>query len=104
MHSKVILIRNSELTMPPWSAFNSLTACLVTDIHVLPVPMGSLRDREVASWTSDLQVSNFESCIWRPVSSHSSHHPQDVILAQFSLYVHKGGLKPHSFHFIFYQF
>ena len=95
MHSKVILIRNSELTMPPWSAFNLLTACLVTDIHVLSVLMGSLRDQEVASSTSDLQVPKFESCIWRAVSSHASHHPQDVILAQFSLYVHKGGLKPH---------
>ena len=29
--------------------------------------------------------------------SHSSHHSQKVLLAQFSLYVHKGGLKPHSF-------
>ena len=27
-------------------------------------------------------------------------HPQKVLLAQFSLYVHNGGLKPHSFHFI----
>ena len=34
------------------------------------------------------------------MSSHSSHHPQEVLLAQFSLYVHKGGLKPDSFHFI----
>ena len=33
------------------------------------------------------------------VSSQSSHHPQEVLLAQFSLYVHKGGLKPDSFHF-----
>ena len=40
---------------------------------------------------SDHQGSNFESCVWRAVSSH---HPQ------FSLYVHKGGLKPHFFHFI----
>ena len=29
----------------------------------------------------------------------SSHHPQEVLLAQFSLYVHKSGLKPDSFHF-----
>ena len=55
--------------------------------------VGSLRDREVA-------CSNFESCVWRTVSSQSSHHPQEVLLAQFSLYVHKGGLKPDSFHFI----
>ena len=32
------------------------------------------------------------------MSSHSSDHPQEVLLAQFSLYVHKGGLNPHSFH------
>ena len=64
--------------------------------------VGSLRDREVACSASDRQGSNFESRVWRTVSSHSSHHPQEVILAQFSLlaYVHKGGLKPDSFHFI----
>ena len=62
--------------------------------------VGSLRDREVACSASDRQGSNFESCVWRIVSSQSSHHPQEVLLAQFSLYVHKGGLKPDSFHFI----
>ena len=46
---------------------------------------------------SDRHGSNFESCVWR---TESSHHPQEVLLAQFSLYVHKGGLKPDSFHFI----
>ena len=61
---------------------------------------GSLRDREVACSASDRQGSNFESCVWRTVSSQLSHHPQEVLLAQFSLYVHKGGLKPDSFHFI----
>ena len=60
--------------------------------------VGSLRDREVACSASDRQDSNFESCVWRKVSSQSSHHPQEVLLAQFSLYVHKGGLKPDSFH------
>ena len=58
--------------------------------------VGSLRDREVASSASDRQGSNFESCVWRTVSSQSSHHPQEVL--QFSLYVHKGGLKPDLFH------
>ena len=62
--------------------------------------VGSLRDREVACSASDHQGSNFESCVWRTVSSQSSHHPQEVLLAQFSLYVHKGGLKPDSFHFV----
>ena len=61
--------------------------------------VGSLRDREVACSASDRQGSNFESCVWRTVSSQSSHHPQEVLLARFSLYVHKGGLKPDSFHF-----
>ena len=60
--------------------------------------VGSHRDREVACSTSDRQGLNFESCVWRTVSSQSSHHPQEVLLAQFSLYVHKGGLKPDSFH------
>ena len=55
------------------------------------------RDREVACSASDRQGSNFESCVWRTVSSH---HPQEVLLAQFSLYLHKGGLKPDSFLFI----
>ena len=62
--------------------------------------VGSLRVREVACSASDRQGSNFEFCVWRTVSSQSSHHPQEVLLAQFSLYVHKGGLKPDSFHFI----
>ena len=69
------------------------------DLRVKVSIVGSLRDREVACSASDRQGSNFESCVWRTVSSHSSHHPQEVLLAQFSLYVHKGGLKPDSFHF-----
>ena len=60
--------------------------------------VGSLRDREVACSASDRQDSNFESCVWRTVSSQSSHHPQEDLLVQFRLYVHKGGLKPDSFH------
>ena len=57
----------------------------------------SLRDREVACLASDSQGSNFESCIWRTVSSQSYHHPQEVLLAPFSLYVHKGGLSQIQF-------
>ena len=72
---------------------NSL--CLLVSYHprVKVSIVGSLRDREVA-------CVNFESCVWRIVSFQSSHYPQEVLLAQFSLYVHKGGLKPDSFHFI----
>ena len=33
------------------------------------------------------------------VSSHSSHHPQEVLLAKFSLHVHKSGPRPDSFNF-----
>ena len=51
--------------------------------------VGSLRDREIACSDSDRQGSNFESCVWRTVSFQSSHHPQEVLLAQFSLYVYK---------------
>ena len=58
--------------------------------------MGSLRDREVTCSASDHQGPNFESCLWRAMSALSCHHLQ-VILPQFSLYVHNGGLKPHSF-------
>ena len=80
-----------------------ITAIIMLAIpKVIPIAqsiVGSLRDREVACSASDRQGSNFESCVWRTVSSQSSHHPQEVLLAQFSLYVHKGGLKPDSFHF-----
>ena len=57
-----------------------------------PILLGSLRDREVACPTRDRRCSNFESCVLRAVSSHSSHYPQEALPAQFSLYVHKGGL------------
>ena len=53
--------------------------------------------REVGCSASDRQGSNF-------VSSHSSHHPQKVLLAHFSLYVHKGGLKRLSFIHSFIHF
>ena len=54
---------------------------------------------------SDLQGLNFSFCVRRAVSSHSSHHPQKVLLAKFSLYVHKRGLKPDSFflHWMWYH-
>ena len=52
--------------------------------------------REPWSCVSDRQGSNFESRVWRAVSSHLFHHPQEVLLAKFSL--HKGGLKPNLYH------
>ena len=60
--------------------------------------MVSLRYREVASSASDRKGSNFDFCVWRAASSHSYQHPQEALLTQFSLYVHKGDLKP--IHFI----
>ena len=47
--------------------------------------VGSLLDREVACSASDCQGPNFESYVWRAMSSHWSHHPQEVLLAQISL-------------------
>ena len=40
-----------------------------------------------------------KDCVLGAVSSLSCHHPREVALAQFGLYVHKCGLKPYSFHF-----
>ena len=62
--------------------------------------VGSLRDWEVACSASECQGSNFESCVRRAVSSQSSYHPQVVLLVEFILHLHKGVLKPHSFHFL----
>ena len=55
----------------------------------------SLCDREVACSPSDHKDSNFESCVWMAVSSHSSHHPQDVLLTSLA-HVCTSYLKPHS--------
>ena len=52
---------------------------------------------QVACSASDWQDSNFESCVWKRVSCHSSHHPQEVLLSQYCLHVHKGGLSPINF-------
>ena len=82
-----------------------LTKCKVQPAHRhFPHPrvklsiVKSLRDREVACLASDRQGSNFESC----VQCHLIHLTilRSFFLAQFSLYVHKGGLRPDSFHFI----
>ena len=86
-------------SVPGLGGLRETKKCLPHSLLKLSI-VGSLRDREVACSASDLQGLNFESCVWRAVSSHSSHHPQEVLLAQFSLYVHKSDLKPDSFHFI----
>ena len=102
-HGKVRLerVRTSLQHLPHQGSFLTI---FLPHPRVKVSIVGSLRDREVACSASDRQGSNFESCVWRTVSSQSSHHPQEVFLAQFSLYVHKGGLKPDSFHFISSQY
>ena len=83
--------------------YNFYTLNTKTDIKVLDYfnIAGVIRDREVAcSASSQTSRVEFEYCVWRAVSFHSFLHPQEVLLAQFSLYVHKGVLKPHLFHFI----
>ena len=44
--------------------------------------VGSLCDRGVAYAASDCRGSHFETFVWT-VSSNLSHHPQEVLLAQF---------------------
>ena len=68
-----------------------------SQLPIIDSVVGNLRGREVAFSTSDRQGTNCESCVWRAVSSHSFHHPQELLLAQFSLYVHKSGITSHSF-------
>ena len=112
------LNKNSSFTyFPPWGGVPSVVAS-TAPFHArargsfpglgglketkmfLPHPLvklsivGSLCDRKIACSASDRQGSNFESCVWRAVSSR---HLQDILLAQFS--VRKSGLKPDSFHF-----
>ena len=94
-HSTSLLLQNRQLLY-----FVSL---MTISSHPTFGTFMNLRDREVACSDSDHRASNFESCVWRAVSFHSSNHPQGVLLdqLQLSLHVHKGVLKPHSFHFIF---
>ena len=100
--------QNHQITYQPMPTTSKRTNCVSTPALCIKTiklcitlcsPAKRLRDREVACSASDRQGSNFESCVWRTVSSQSSHHPQEVLLPQFSQYVHKGGLKPDSFHF-----
>ena len=88
-------------SFPSIGGSNVTTICLLHALVKFSI-VGSLCVREVVCSVSDLQGLNLEHCVWRAVSSHLSHHPQEVLLAQFSLYVHKIGLKPDSFHFIFF--
>ena len=63
---------------------------------LIPIIVGTLS--HICSVSRELHLASISAEL--TVSSQSSHHPQEVLLAQFSLYVHKGGLKPDSFHFL----
>ena len=99
-----VVVTTAALNAKVWGLFPGLGSLEETKMF-LPHPLikfsivGSLHDHDVACSASDLQGLYFESCVWMAVSSHSSHNPQEVLLGQFSLHVHKSGLKPDSFHF-----
>ena len=57
----------------------------------------SVTEYTVACSILDHQGSDFECCLWRAVAPDSSHHLQEVLLAQVNLYLHKSGLHPYSF-------
>ena len=98
--------RRLQARAPLWHSSFKETKCLFSAHSWRFNIVGSLRDREVASSVSDRRGSNFESYmyVWKAVSSPLlspwTHHPQEILLAQFSLDVLKGGIKPLSFHFI----
>ena len=97
--STVALLARARGSFPSFSSLKETKMFLHHPLVKLSI-VGNLREREVAYSASDRQGSNFESCVvWRAVSSHSSHHPQEVFLAQLSLLVNKSDLKPDSFIF-----
>ena len=89
----------SRAWTPVWPLGFIETKCFFHAHSCISNVVGNLREREVACSVLNRQGSNFESCVWRAVSSHLSHHQQEVLLAQLSLYVHKCVLKPRSFYF-----
>ena len=55
-----------------WGSFHGLAGLKEKNVSFHPLVklsiVGSLCDREVACSALDLQGSNFESCVWRPIS------------------------------------
>ena len=86
MVSTVVFHARVRGSFPGLGSFNETIKFLPHPLLKLSI-VESLRDREVAWSVSDLQGFNFESWVWRAVSSYTSHHFQEVILAQFSLCV-----------------
>ena len=89
----------SQVRTPLWHSSFKETNCFFP-AHSLKIQYCGEPPWPRSSSASDRhQGANFESCVWWAVSNHSSHHLQEVILAQFSLYVHKRGHKS-SIYFI----
>ena len=79
--------RRLRLRTPLWlSSFKNVSSPLTRKDSILS-------GASVTCSASDHQGSNFKSCVWRAVS-HLYHHPQEVFLTQFSLYVHNVNKTP----------
>ena len=76
-----VIRKEYSLHTAQFMILGSYMVCEVLYCNLVSI-VGSLRDGEVACSASDRQGSNFESCVWRAVSPHSSHHPN-----QFNLYL-----------------
>ena len=96
LRKSAIAVSNTTLA----SKFQRRKMFLLRTLVKIQYYKGSLRDREVACSDSNRQSLNLKSCVWRAVSSHSSYNPEEVLLAQLSLYVHRWP-KPHLFHSFF---
>ena len=86
--------RRSRVRAPLWYSSSKETSFLSAHSQRFN-SVESLRDREVACSASDRQGSNNESCLEGSVISFILP-PSAGSSAQFSLYVHTRGLKPHS--------
>ena len=87
------------LKLPAWKIrdrrFKAHSALQVSKKQYVSSPLtrndsifvGNLRDRKVVC--SDGQCLNFDSYVCRVMSSYSLHHPQEVLQAYVSQYVHR---------------
>ena len=89
--------RRSRIRAPLWPSSFKLYS-LVKIQHC-----GDLCDPDVRVRRQTASTRNSKACVCMAVSSHSYYQPQGILLAQFSLYVHKGGIKPHPFHLFIYS-
>ena len=103
IHVRVGVLVQWPVKLPAWEigdrGFVPRSGIHASKKHNVSSPLSiveSLRDRALACSASDRQGSNFEPCVWAQFYlNNSARHHHEVLLAQFSLYVHKCGLKPH---------